>query len=874
MTSKTRFPVAFVALFLVMIPLVRSAAAPDAEPRLGEFSISKHISGPEVDLKKAGAKLTVLYFWGARCAPCLATLPKLVKLDKTYRDKGLVIVGIHAATGDVEDIRKVCRKHKVGFAVYKDYKTPKTHRSSVLPYVLMFDAQGKLVFHGHFSLITKEIEQRFGGKAGTDGKPVAGKKKKAKPGGKATATGKTINLADKAAGEFVLAADKLVPDGQGVLAKFDLVLPAFKRAVYYQGGWWPAGGNRVYSHLLTPSGGGKIDIREVNEKIGPEGGLFAIFEKTDGRYLALLPLAGDHAYAWLDSEGGKLVKRADRQPPTEEFNHLGGTLRLKLGHHGIARVSGPLPVCVWATGSNPYEAASKVWKRAAGMDQVRGALKLREGKEFPEPFRYLGWCSWDCLGMAVTAESMDSALKGLSASDVPVRWALMDDGHYDKKTLLNNEKFPESYAPMMTHRADDSLKWLGIWYAMFGNFGGTHQNPGWDEVGEHYKVVGTRMMPKENLESGRAFFRHIFREGTQHGFDVLKIDFQTYNINFFRGNKPDQRKVFPNPYAASVVAQQAFHEVLSEDYKALINCNWHNPANIFKSFDSVVGRCSEDNRGGEQDAISHTFHAFASTPWLGQIAWGDHDMFHSGDRSRKAAEFNAVAKAMSGGPVYLSELAEKIRPELVNPLVYQDGELLRPLAPATPLAEDLFHQLYEERLMAAVVPLANRCALFAVYGMNRRGPTARKTYSRTLTASDYSEASGMIQPYPGSWAVPEDGLVVYDWYAGTARELGDGFGISLMGFDFRALQMSPIVDGVAVIGRTDKYLAAAGVKEIRRAGAELTIDLAESGPLGIWCRKGEPRAEGVEFENRGGGLFVANMPTGVGGATVKINIVE
>ena len=297
-----------------------------------------------------------------------------------------------------------------------------------------------------------------------------------------------------------------------------------------------------------------------------------------------------------------------------------------------------------------------------------------------------------------------------------------------------------------------------------------------------------------------------------------------------------------------------------KDYKGLINCNWHNAPSIFGSFNSVVGRCSEDNKGGEQDAISHTFHSFTATPWLGQVAWGDHDMFHSGDKSSKAAKFNVIAKAVSGSAVYLSEYAEKIKVEYVKGLCFEDGLLLRPLAPATALPEDLFYQLYQDRLYAAIAPLPNKCATIVVYNTNRRGPQAKRTFTRTFTAADYADSSAMIQPYPGKWKTPEEGLLVYDWYNKTARVLGSGYDVSLKSFDYRILQFCPIKHGWAVIGRSDKYLSASGVKSLKAEPDKLVVELHRSGPLTIWSKRGAPKADGFSFKDAGRGLFTADIP--------------
>lgn len=669
---------------------------------------------------------------------------------------------------------------------------------------------------------------------------------------------RTLDMSTSRDGVRILEGFSGSPDRAGVLGCYSLKLPAYKRGVYFQGGWWPSGGNRVYSRLICPRADGTVDIPEVHDK-KIEGGLFAIFELTEGGYLAVLPLAGAETYSWLNVAGGEIRTREKRQAPTGKEECLGGTLELKFGHHGTAAVSGDLPVCAWVRADTLYEAVSRVWKKAADPALAQGRFKLREDKPYPEIFRYLGWCSWDCIGTKCNEELMLKALKGLHESPVPVRWALMDDFHYDKKTLLNEpERFPESYANLMKFRTPEKLKWLGIWYAMFGNFGGTQVNPAWDPCRKNYDLVGTRMLPKGDLESAKAYYRYMFRESKKYEFDLLKTDFQTFNIKFFQGK--NQNTPFANPYAASVNAQHGFHEVVAEDYKALINCNWHNAASLFSSFDSVVGRCSEDNKGGEQDAISHTFHAFASTPWLGQVAWGDHDMFHSGDKSPKAAKFNVVAKALSGSSIYISEFAEDIKADYVNGLCHKDGLLLRPLAPAAPLPEDLFHPMYAGRLFAAIAPLGNQCATIVAYDTQRRGPLAKTFLKRTFTAADYAEAGGMIQPYPGLWKVPAEGLLVYDWYNRTAKKLDDGYEVSLKGFDYRVLQFSPIQHGWSVVGRTDKYLSAAAVTSVQATAGKLVVELDRAGPLTIWSERGAPTASGIVFENCGNGLFRVDLP--------------
>lgn len=56
----------------------------------------KDTKGVELTLSSLAGKVVWVNFWGLRCGPCIRELPALEKLNKTYSDKGLVIIGINA----------------------------------------------------------------------------------------------------------------------------------------------------------------------------------------------------------------------------------------------------------------------------------------------------------------------------------------------------------------------------------------------------------------------------------------------------------------------------------------------------------------------------------------------------------------------------------------------------------------------------------------------------------------------------------------------------------------------------------------------------------------------------------------------------------
>jgi hypothetical protein len=120
----------------------------------------------------------------------------------------------------------------------------------------------------------------------------------------------------------------------------------------------------------------------------------------------------------------------------------------------------------------------------------------------------------------------------------------------------------------------------------------------------------------------------------------------------------------------------------------------------------------------------------------------------------------------------------------------------------------------------------------------------------------------MMQPYPGKWKVPDEGLVVYDWYAGKAQKLKEKYRFGLKGFSDRLLHLCPIRKGWAVIGRTDKYLSPAAVEIVSASQEELKLRLVESGPFAVWTAAGVPSSEGILFKDKGNGLWEADLEPG------------
>ncbi|MGE9271120.1 MAG: TlpA family protein disulfide reductase [Verrucomicrobiales bacterium] len=114
---------------------------------LSEWSLGPTLFGEEVSERDMKGKVVVIEHWGVRCPPCIAMLPHLVKMDKSYRDDGLLIVGAESQGHKEEQIQPLVDDHKINYTITSGARGP--IRFNGIPHAFVFDVSGKLIFQGN-----------------------------------------------------------------------------------------------------------------------------------------------------------------------------------------------------------------------------------------------------------------------------------------------------------------------------------------------------------------------------------------------------------------------------------------------------------------------------------------------------------------------------------------------------------------------------------------------------------------------------------------------------------------------------------------------------------------------------------------------------
>ena len=180
------------------------------------------------------------------------------------------------------------------------------------------------------------------------------------------------------------------------------------------------------------------------------------------------------------------------------------------------------------------------------------------------------------------------------------------------------------------------------------------------------------------------------------------------------------------------------------------------------------------------------------------------------------------------------------------PLVWSDGLLLRPLAPAVPLPDSVFlDALNENRLYRVIAPLPGQSAAVVLY--NLKHPSPAEPVQGKISLGDYKNAAALLNGNAAEAyaSIPAEGIAAYSAAGGCALTPAQpDLDVKLTGFKDRLFILSP-----CALAAAPEY------------GADsLRFRVKESGPVVVWHGKSPVKAGNVPVKNLGNGFYELQFP--------------
>ena len=491
------------------------------------------------------------------------------------------------------------------------------------------------------------------------------------------------------------------------------------------------------------------------------------------------------------------------------------------------------PAFIWAVGDEPL-ALAECCARAA-VKLLNNGLKLRGERRLPDVFKYIGWCSWDALQIFVSEDGLAEKADEFKAKNVPIHYAIIDDMwaeipgynevprdiafgpmmgimHQSKMYDFRGDprRFPNGMEGAVDALKKRGIKHVGVWFPTTGYWAGlVPEGPLAEQQRENLVQIenGNWIVAPEKSKA-YAFFHELGTRVRSWGADFVKIDNQGMHKKY-KGITAIGKSARAITAATEGIAGAFFDS-------AMINCMGMPSECMFNRTNSAVSRCScdfipESAEWFHKNILECAFNGVLQ----GRFYYNDWDMWWTDDGQ---ALKNSVCRAISGGPVYVSDKIGRTNPEVLQPLMLDDGRLLLCDDSAVPAKDCLLEDPAENGKIFKVINRVGDGAMAAVFNLDAEN----KAVCGTLTAKELG--------------LEGECFVVYEYFTGECRKITGEECVEIQLADnavCRLYTVIPCGKDFTIIGRIDKFISHAAIVS---QALDVTT-LMEGGKLGIVSEK-------------------------------------
>ncbi|KAL3813810.1 hypothetical protein ACJIZ3_015078 [Penstemon smallii] len=534
------------------------------------------------------------------------------------------------------------------------------------------------------------------------------------------------------------------------------------------------------------------------------------------------------------------------------------------------------------TGDDPFTLVKDAIKVARAH---LGTFKLLEEKTPPGIVDKFGWCTWDAFYLTVQPHGVLEGVKGLVDGGCPPGLVLLDDGWqsicHDEDPITSeginrtsageqmpcrliqfqeNYKFRDYESPNKSAPGPSkgmgafvrdlkenfkSVDYVYVWHALCGYWGGLRPNVlGLPEA----KVIKPKLTPGLETTMEDLAVDKIVNNGVglvppelaDRLYEGLHSHLESVGIDGVKVDVIHLLEMVCEDYGGRVELAKAYYDALTSSVKnhfkgnGVIASMEHCNDFMFLGTEAIsLGRVGDDfwctDPSGDPNGTfwlqgCHMVHCAFNSLWMGNFIHPDWDMFQS---THPCAEFHAASRAISGGPVYVSDSVGKHNFPLLKSLVLPDGSILRCDYYALPTRDCLFEDpLHDGKTLLKIWNVNKFTGVLGAFNC-QGGGWSRET-RRNQCASEYSHTVSTITgPSDIEWKqstnpISVEGVQTFALYLFHEKKIilskpSDTISLSLEPFNFELITVSP----VTILSRNKIQFAPIGLVNMLNTGGAI-----------------------------------------------------
>ena len=446
---------------------------------------------------------------------------------------------------------------------------------------------------------------------------------------------------------------------------------------------------------------------------------------------------------------------------------------------------------------DPIKAVEKNYRFAHDMGAIK--VPLIDVREYPKMFESFGWCSWNAFYQQPTSEKIYQKLDEFKEKNIPVKWMIIDDGwspvveNQLQAFEEDREKFPEGLKECIRRIKEDyGIKYVGVWHTLHAYWWGVDAQ---SELGKKMEdclfLTNCKVVPINDSEKQFKFWDTWHSYLSECGVDFVKVDNQGTG-GIWAGND--------STVHSTGIAHETLERSVAKNFDGnIINCMGMDMEDVFQRPFTAVTRNSDDFYPHREDGFArHLQQNIYNAIWHSQIMHCDYDMWWSGKADPVQS---GLLRAISGGPVYISDATGDTNRENILPVAGEDGDICRLDHYAMPTYDCIYTDCRKHGKLVKTYNCKNDSVALAMFN---------------ICKEDVTEAF--------KWSVVPDikagvEYVAYEYFTKkyTRITADSEETVTLAPGDVRAYSIYPIIDGEYImLGDNSRYVGI-GARETKKA---------------------------------------------------------